>query len=195
LDEPLSNLDKTLRVQMRQELLSLQRRLGLTTIFVTHDQEEAMTTADRMAVLDQGVVQQVGSPMQLYDEPCNAFVAHFVGTMNAWPVVAGEWPGVVPPKGLQPGDQAWLCTRPHHGVLVEPGSQQDERFLWVQGVVEDREFLGAVVRYRVAVQGNQVPQHLTLQIDEPHRAGKPQRSLGQPVGVGLDLSQARLLPR
>ncbi|MFM8637582.1 MAG: ABC transporter ATP-binding protein, partial [Betaproteobacteria bacterium] len=58
LDEPLSNLDKTLRVQMRQELLALQRRLGLTTIFVTHDQEEAMTTADRMAVLDQGVVQQ-----------------------------------------------------------------------------------------------------------------------------------------
>jgi iron(III) transport system ATP-binding protein len=75
LDEPLSNLDKTLRVQMRQELLALQRRLGITTIFVTHDQEEAMTTADRMAVLDQGVVQQVGTPAALYDEPVNAFVA------------------------------------------------------------------------------------------------------------------------
>ena len=62
LDEPLSNLDKNLRVQMRQELLALQRRLGITTIFVTHDQEEAMTTADRMAVLDNGVVQQVGAP-------------------------------------------------------------------------------------------------------------------------------------
>ena len=73
LDEPLSNLDKTLRVQMRQELLAMQRRLGLTTIFVTHDQEEAMTTADRMAVLDQGVLQQVGSPAALYDDPVNAF--------------------------------------------------------------------------------------------------------------------------
>ncbi|MFM8769114.1 MAG: ABC transporter ATP-binding protein, partial [Rubrivivax sp.] len=86
LDEPLSNLDKSLRVQMRQELLAMQRRLGLTTIFVTHDQEEAMTTADRMAVLDQGVLQQVGTPMALYDEPANAFVAGFVGTMNLLPV-------------------------------------------------------------------------------------------------------------
>ena len=82
LDEPLSNLDKNLRVQMRAELLALQRRLGITTIFVTHDQEEAMTTADRMAVLDHGVVQQVGTPAQLYDFPANRFVASFVGTMN-----------------------------------------------------------------------------------------------------------------
>jgi iron(III) transport system ATP-binding protein len=90
LDEPLSNLDKSLRVQMRQELLAMQRRLGLTTIFVTHDQEEAMTTADRMAVLDQGVLQQVGTPMTLYDEPVNAFVAGFVGTMNLMPVTVLE---------------------------------------------------------------------------------------------------------
>ena len=85
LDEPLSNLDKTLRVQMRQELHAMQRRLGVTTIFVTHDQEEAMTTADRMAVLEHGVVQQVGTPMELYDEPANAFVAGFVGTTNLVP--------------------------------------------------------------------------------------------------------------
>ncbi|NLD54984.1 MAG: ABC transporter ATP-binding protein, partial [Burkholderiaceae bacterium] len=82
LDEPLSNLDKHLRVQMRQELLSLQRRLGITTIFVTHDQEEAMTTADRMAVLDRGILQQTGTPAELYDYPVNRFVAGFVGTMN-----------------------------------------------------------------------------------------------------------------
>ena len=82
LDEPLSNLDKNLRVQMRAELLALQRRLGITTIFVTHDQEEAMTTADRMAVLDHGIVQQVGTPVQLFDFPVNRFVASFVGTMN-----------------------------------------------------------------------------------------------------------------
>ena len=82
LDEPLSNLDKNLRVQMRRELLALQRKLGITTIFVTHDQEEAMTTADRMAVLDGGVVQQIGAPDTLYDTPVNRFVADFVGTMN-----------------------------------------------------------------------------------------------------------------
>ncbi len=82
LDEPLSNLDASLRVQMRRELLALQRKLGLTTIFVTHDQEEANTTADRMAVLDQGVVQQVGTPQMLYDHPENLFVANFLGTAN-----------------------------------------------------------------------------------------------------------------
>src|SRR5690606_8864958 len=82
LDEPLSNLDAALRVQMRRELLSLQRKLGLTTIFVTHDQEEANTTSDRMAVLDKGVIQQIGTPQELYDHPANAFVAGFLGTAN-----------------------------------------------------------------------------------------------------------------
>src|SRR5699024_7230187 len=82
LDEPLSNLDAALRVQMRRELLALQRKLGLTTIFVTHDQEEANTTSDRMAVLDKGVIQQIGTPQQLYDHPANAFVAGFLGTAN-----------------------------------------------------------------------------------------------------------------
>ena len=82
LDEPLSNLDASLRVQMRRELLLLQRKLGLTTIFVTHDQEEANTTCDRMAVLENGIIQQIGSPQELYDNPTNLFVAKFLGTAN-----------------------------------------------------------------------------------------------------------------
>jgi len=82
LDEPLSNLDASLRVQMRRELLALQRKLGLTTIFVTHDQEEANSTSDRMAVLDKGVIQQIGRPQDLYDRPDNLFVARFLGTAN-----------------------------------------------------------------------------------------------------------------
>ena len=82
LDEPLSNLDKKLREQMRLELKRLQRKLGITTIFVTHDQEEAMTTADRMAVLDAGVLQQVGTPHEMFDAPANRFVAEFVGSTN-----------------------------------------------------------------------------------------------------------------
>lgn len=217
LDEPLSNLDKTLRVQMRQELLSLQRRLGLTTVFVTHDQEEAMTTADRMAVLDQGVVQQVGTPMQLYDEPVNAFVAHFVGTMNALPVVVKSAPGLeaggdgawvlevggavsaivqVPSAAaahrLKPGEAAWLCSRPHHAVLREPGTSGGEQLLWLTATVQDREFLGEFVRYRLA---DPSAQALGLQVDAPHRAAQVPRGVGQSVLVGLDLSQARLLPR
>src|SRR3954470_8424917 len=82
LDEPLSNLDAQLRVHMRTELLALQRKLGITTIFVTHDQEEALSISDRVAVLDRGVIQQVGTPMDLYDRPANGFIASFVGTIN-----------------------------------------------------------------------------------------------------------------
>ena len=220
LDEPLSNLDKTLRVQMRQELLALQRRLGLTTIFVTHDQEEAMTTADRMAVLDQGVVQQVGSPMQLYEEPANAFVAHFVGTMNAVPVVVealpegaggpeGRWrvsiPALQPATGtcelpagagagsaLGRGAAAWLCARPHHAVLQAPGTPTSATHLWLPARVQDREFLGAFLRYHLALPGT---PGWVLQVDEAHRAGQAERALGQDLLVGLDLTQARLLPR
>ena len=82
LDEPLSNLDANLRVQMRREIRDLQKELKLTTIFVTHDQEEANTTSDRMAVLDEGVIQQVGAPVELYDKPSNLFVANFLGSAN-----------------------------------------------------------------------------------------------------------------
>ena len=82
LDEPLSNLDAKLRVEMRSELKALQRKLGITAIYVTHDQEEANAVADRIAVLDQGRIQQIGAPTELYDHPANRFVATFLGTAN-----------------------------------------------------------------------------------------------------------------
>ena len=80
MDEPLSNLDAKLRVQMRAELLSLHQRLGITTIYVTHDQTEAMTLGDRVVVMNKGVVQQVDEPEQLYRYPTNTFVAGFIGS-------------------------------------------------------------------------------------------------------------------
>lgn len=88
LDEPLSNLDARLRYQMRTELARLQRQLGTTTIYVTHDQTEAMTLGDRVAVLNKGVIQQIGTPYELYQQPCNLFVAGFFGSpgMNFLPV-------------------------------------------------------------------------------------------------------------
>jgi iron(III) transport system ATP-binding protein len=85
LDEPLSNLDARLRAATGLELKRLQRRLGLTTVFVTHDQQEAMTIADRLAVLEHGTIQQVGTPRELYDAPANRFVAEFVGSINLYP--------------------------------------------------------------------------------------------------------------
>ena len=80
MDEPLSNLDAKLRVQMRADIAQLQRELGTTTIYVTHDQVEAMTMGDRVAVMSKGVLQQVDAPQRLYDKPANLFVAGFIGT-------------------------------------------------------------------------------------------------------------------
>ncbi|MCC6250020.1 MAG: ABC transporter ATP-binding protein [Rubrivivax sp.] len=210
LDEPLSNLDKTLRVQMRQELLAMQRRLGLTTIFVTHDQEEAMTTADRMAVLDKGVVQQVGAPATLYDYPVNAFVANFVGTMNLLPGRVRERAGSsltldvdgvgdlrFPVAGDVPaGDRLMVSFRPHSlRVEVEDGAgaardareARDPRYVWMPGTVDAAEFLGEFTRYRVRVGS----RHLA--VDQAHYAGSSKFPVGGVVSLGLEPSQVRLL--
>ncbi len=204
LDEPLSNLDKTLRVQMRQELLALQRRLGMTTIFVTHDQEEAMTTADRMAVLEQGVVQQVGAPSTLYDYPVNAFVANFVGTMNTLEgavrsrhadTLVLDVPGVGDLNVPVPDDVLRQCTerkavqlsfRPHTLQIDVADARQDARFIWMPGVVEASEFLGEFTRYRVRVG----PQHLF--VDKPHYAGLSRFAPGGAVSLGLEPAQMRV---
>ena len=204
LDEPLSNLDKTLRVQMRQELLALQRRLGITTIFVTHDQEEAMTTADRMAVLEQGVVQQVGSTATLYDYPVNAFVANFVGTMNTLEGqvrsrhadslvldVQGVGDLSIP---LQPdmlrasadSQRLQLSFRPHTLKVDVADAAPDARYIWMPGTVEASEFMGEFTRYRVRV-GTQ-----SLSVDQPHYAGLSKFASGGAVNLGLEPSQMRL---
>ncbi len=134
LDEPLSNLDAKLRVQTRQELKKLQQRLGITTIFVTHDQEEALTTCDRIAVMEQGVIQQVGTPFELFDHPVNRFVAGFVGSANI----------VKRPEGD-------VAFRPHAAALrVAPAEPRADE-LTLHGTVEAFEFLGEFVRYDVQV--------------------------------------------
>lgn len=202
LDEPLSNLDKTLRVQMRQELLSMQRRLGLTTIFVTHDQEEAMTTADRMAVLDKGVVQQVGSPITLYDYPVNTFVANFVGTMNLINAKVlgrsaemlrlevadiGELQLPVGPDAPQ-SEKIQISFRPHALRLEVADAATDARFVWMPGSVEASEFLGESTRYRVRV-GQQ-----SLVAEHPHHMGLSRFPVGSQVCLGIEPSQVRLFP-
>ncbi|MGV3493977.1 MAG: ABC transporter ATP-binding protein [Ramlibacter sp.] len=202
LDEPLSNLDKTLRVQMRQELLAMQRRLGLTTIFVTHDQEEAMTTADRMAVLDKGVVQQVGAPATLYDYPVNAFVAGFVGTMNLLPArvrsrsgehltldVSGvgdlHFPRTVDTRSE--GEQLLVSFRPHSLKVDVADATGDARYIWMPGAIEASEFLGECTRYRIRVGDH------SLAVDQPHHAGLSKFPVGAAVSLGLEPSQVRLL--
>ena len=213
LDEPLSNLDKSLRVQMRQELWAMQRRLGLTTIFVTHDQEEAMTTADRMAVLDHGVLQQVGSPRHLYDDPVNAFVARFVGTATLWPatvarVQTGETGGVevmvqiegvgeltLPNQSpLAAGSPVWLSFRPHAlewstaEQAAQPGASAQAA---LQGTahIESSEFCGEFTRHRLRWGPH------TLLADRTHARGQQPLPVGQQVHLRLPASALGLLPR
>ncbi len=191
LDEPLSNLDKKLREQMRLELKRLQRKLGITTIFVTHDQEEAMTTADRMAVLDAGVLQQVGSPRELFDTPANRFVAEFVGNTN---VLAGRGDpsrGLFIAEGLgelplaSVGAGTALSIRPH---ALAVATTRDARRLWFDGEVRESEFLGEFTRYEVVVRGHR------LIADAPHLSGSAIYEPGSRVQVGIDPLELRVLP-
>ena len=121
-DEPLSNLDAALRGQTRVEIAKLHRELGATTIYVTHDQVEAMTLADRVVVLRDGAIEQVGSPLELYDQPANQFVAQFIGTpqMNIVDTADAAGAARVPPApaaradgfiGVRPGERR-SCGRP-----------------------------------------------------------------------------------
>jgi multiple sugar transport system ATP-binding protein len=129
-DEPLSNLDAKLRVQMRSEIRELHQRLGTTTVYVTHDQIEAMTMADRIVVMRDGRISQVGAPLELYDNPANVFVAGFIGSpaMNLLEGVvtadgAFEGDGVRLPleRRLEAGRKVTLGVRPEHLVLSEDG--------------------------------------------------------------------------
>lgn len=178
LDEPLSNLDAALRVQMRRELLALQRKLGLTTIFVTHDQEEANTTSDRMAVLDKGVIQQIGTPQQLYDQPANAFVAGFLGTANIlkgamqgpdFVTAAGQRLPVAAPLG----DANRIVLRPQNIRISGSGGE-------IAGRVAHREFLGSQIRYLVETPDGQII------VDTLHSSGQPPYDEGATVSLSID---------
>lgn len=138
LDEPLGALDLKLREQMQGELKSLQRQLGITFVFVTHDQGEALSMADRVAVFNNGKVQQVDSPLVLYDSPKTPFVADFVGSSNVLPVeMVQRLIGVAKLASL----------RPENIRLAEDG---------LVGTVESQAFLGAATRLEVAVDGARI---------------------------------------
>ncbi|MGY6769569.1 ABC transporter ATP-binding protein [Komagataeibacter sp. NFXK3] len=164
-DEPLSNLDAALRGQMRVELASLHRRLGATTIYVTHDQVEAMTMADRIVVLNKGVVEQIGTPLELYHRPGNLFVARFMGSppMNLLPatisapapegsvqVRTGTFSVSIPTQqaGLEAGAPATLGIRPEH-IRIDPQGA-------VHGMVEVSERLGAITLLHVRLPDGQM---------------------------------------
>jgi len=163
LDEPLGALDLKLREQMQEELKSLQRRLGITFIFVTHDQGEAMSMADRIAVFNLGKIMQVGTPEEVYLRPASRFVADFVGSSN-----------VLPPEfvGRLTGNPGWASLRPE-AVTVTPGAGAN-----LTGTVVSRNYLGATTRLVVDMGGQRI--HAVV----PSGASVPME--GTPVAIAFD---------
>ncbi|MCK0746046.1 sn-glycerol-3-phosphate ABC transporter ATP-binding protein UgpC [Chromohalobacter nigrandesensis] len=180
-DEPLSNLDAKLRVQMRLEIRRLQKRLGVTSVYVTHDQVEAMTLADRLVVMNAGRVEQCGTPMALYEQPATLFVASFLGSpaMNFLPVTVHR-DGVVLPNGTQlalalpvampEGRVTNLGVRPEH--LVEAASRPDTAAV-LDVTVEMLEPLGADMLAYTRLSG--LEEWLVVRLDGAHAAHEGQR--------------------
>ena len=171
MDEPLSNLDARLRVQIRAELSELLERLGATTLYVTHDQAEAMTLGDRVAVLDRGRLQQVAPPQELYERPANTFVAGFIGNppMNLFPARLTAAAGGL---GLRLGEQTlplelppvvaerwrnWLDTPLTAGIRPEHLHLAEDHEEGVRTTVSDAEYLGHETLLHVRVDGQDPP--------------------------------------
>ncbi len=161
LDEPLSALDARIRAGLREEIRALQQKLGITTIFVTHDQEEALSISDRIVVMNEGAIEQIGSPGDIYNRPRTRFVASFVGTLNTLQgVVADPVEGAIRVgqtmlrargviEGAMAGETRALALRPE-ALRLGPPADGDNA---LTGVIEDATFLGAIVRLRVRIDG------------------------------------------
>ncbi len=172
-DEPLSNLDAALRGQTRVEIANLHRSLGATTIYVTHDQIEAMTLADRVVVLRDGLIEQVGSPLDLYDRPANQFVAQFIGTPQMNVVAAAALPALTRIAGPRLPADGSVGVRPEYVKVVGNGNG-------IPGTVELVEALGSDTLIHVKVASD---VHLIARQSE--RTGL---KLGDAVGVEIDQS-------
>jgi putative spermidine/putrescine transport system ATP-binding protein len=167
LDEPLSALDAKIRVALRHEIRDIQRQLGITTVYVTHDQEEALELSDRIVVMSEGHVEQIGTPFEIYNFPATGFVASFVGTLNAVEAkvvdaarqrlsIGGQEIGTAATVQGSPGSKVMVALRPEmitlDGIDGEPVANANR----VRATVADVAFLGAVVRVTVEVDGQRI---------------------------------------
>jgi iron(III) transport system ATP-binding protein len=196
LDEPLSNLDAKIRMQVRGEIRTLQRELGITTVYVTHDQEEALSLSDRVAVMRDGKVLQIASPKELYERPASRFVADFVGTNNFLAGVCRSADGDVAvvetalgvlrgraTPALAPGARCLLAVRPENIALG--GGDENA----VEGKIVLASYLGSTLRYDVLTAPG---LHVKVDIRDPwHHVPLP---AGQSVRVTFPASVALTLP-
>ncbi|HYM69416.1 MAG TPA: ABC transporter ATP-binding protein [bacterium] len=200
LDEPLANLDAKLREEMRFFIRSLQQEFHITTLYVTHDQAEALVLADRVAVLMNGVLQQYDSPERVYQRPRSAAVAGFIGLTNLIPgrvracagdrVVLDTAGGHVSSLGdasLREGADALLSIRPEHLELGRPDSSPEDGRNRMRGTIRERTFLGALIDFRV-----DVGRDLVLRVQG--RVSASER-VGDAVAVSFDPAAGWVLPR
>ncbi len=201
MDEPLSNLDAKLRLQVRQTIAQLQSQAGITTVFVTHDQDEALALSHRIGVMKGGRLEQVGTPAQIYGEPASSYVADFVGAANLVPVVLTEPVAAGALTTLQLGGQAirgraltalaagpaMLVARPENIALsaAAAGHSTDQS----QGRISRRQYLGEKTSYRVELPGGS-----GLDVD-CHGPGHDAHAVGAEVALAFDPMQTLLLPR
>ncbi len=199
LDEPLSALDLKLRQEMRSELKRLQRETAITFVFVTHDQEEALSMSDRVAVMSAGTVQQIGSPAEVYNKPENRFVADFIGETNLLEARADKVQGdtvtcTLPDEGtilaktnhaVAPGQTGTLSLRPERMTLLSEKPQDD----YLKGLLKDMTFLGTDTQFEI-----QLDNTLTLNVRHQNSDGNElQIQSGQPVYIRIAPNAARFL--
>ncbi|MEK6558629.1 MAG: ABC transporter ATP-binding protein, partial [Planctomycetota bacterium] len=155
MDEPLSNIDIRLREEIRQEIRRIQHETQITTVYVTHDQEDAFLLSDKVAVMNEGIIKQTGTPEEIYNSPISPFIAHFIGESNMINIKVLGKDRVLTPwgeldcntKGRTAGN-ATLFFRPHQ-ARIEKGGQYE-------GVIISRDFIGGVYRYHISTSGEKI---------------------------------------
>jgi len=199
LDEPLSNLDALLREGMRNELTRLQRQIGITTVYVTHDQAEALEMSDVIAVINAGVLEQLGPPREIYDRPKNAFVAQFMGSTNLLPATlagaqGGDSTGTVTldtgettrlsfPHAVAANSKIAVSVRPEALQIAVAGTVAPEGWNTLGGRITGSGYLGSLMRYSVATAGTTIQAHVAPdrvfnEGDEIALHFPPERTLG-----------------
>ncbi len=173
-DEPLSNLDARLRVSMRAEIRELQKSLGITAIYVTHDQEEAMSVSDRIALMQSGKLEQVGAPAEIYRQPASRFAAEFMGTTN-----------LLEPKALGLAGTGMISLRPE---ALRLDTEAPSGWPRLSGAVAHVEVLGPIARFDVKLADGSLIRVASL--DEPHRT----LSTGAQVTLAYDPARVTVLP-
>ncbi len=203
LDEPLSALDLKLRKEMQIELKRLQHETGITFIFVTHDQEEALTMSDRIAVMAAGQVRQIGSPRQIYDRPADRFVAHFIGDTNFLEgriekisgaiayvrLAAGKSMEAPLPEGAVSAGKVTIAIRPEHARLVDPRSRDHDSDALLQGKIENIVYFGTDTHYHVRLDDESA---FVVRHQNRHGEGTAP-SLGDSCAIAIEPGASQIL--